>query len=154
MLKKMAISLVVLLAAVGSASALELEQATQAVETREALMTVIRWNVVPMAGMVKERIPYDAAQFRVYSGRIAFMTSMIPDAFRPDTSEYPLDTEALDVIWEEFDEFERLSAALQEQADTLNNVAMEGDFAAVQAAFLDLGQACKDCHDKFREEDD
>lgn len=28
------------------------------------------------------------------------------------------------------------------------------DKQAAQAAFLDLGQACKNCHDEFREETD
>jgi cytochrome c556 len=152
--KTIVISLAALVAAAGPASALDLEQASQAAETRQSVMTVIRWNIVPMAGMVKEQIPYDPTRFRLHAGRVAFMATMIADAYRANTSEYPLETEALDVIWTEFDEFERLAVALQEQADTLNNVAMGDDFAATQAAFLDVGQACKNCHDKFREEDD
>jgi cytochrome c556 len=152
--KTIVISLMVLVTAAGPVSALDLEQASQAAETRQSVMTVIRWNVVPMAGMVKEQIPYDSARFRLHAGRVGYMATMIVDAYRANTSEYPLETEALDVIWTEFDEFERLAVALQEQADALNNVAMGDDFAATKAAFLDVGQACKNCHDKFREEDD
>ena len=69
-----------------------------------------------------------------------------------DTSGNQVETEALDVIWEESDEFERLAGAVKEQADALNAAAIGGDFAVVQAAFLELGQACKACHDEFKEE--
>ena len=36
----------------------------------------------------------------------------------------------------------------------LNEVAKTGDFDAVKGAFVELGQSCKDCHDKFRVDKD
>jgi len=154
MMKRIVVVLLLVAGLAGSAWALDDEQAAQAAKTRQSVLTVVRWNIVPMAGMVKERIPYDAEQFRRHAARVAYMTTMIPDAFRPDTRGHDLETEALDKIWEEFDEFVRLATAVQEKADALNNVAMGDDFSAVQEAFLDVGQACKNCHDKFREEHD
>lgn len=154
MLKRISVILIALVVCGSSAWALDDEQAAQAAKTRQSVLTVIRWNVVPMAGMVKERIPYDAARFRLYSSRLAYMTTMLPDAFRPDTRGNDIETEALDDIWKDFDEFERLAGNVKEKADALNVAAMGEDFADIQAAFLDVGQACKDCHDKFREEDD
>lgn len=136
------------------ALALDDEQAAGVVETRQSVLHVVRWNIIPMAGMVKERIPYDAAKFRVHSARTAYMLTMLTDAFRVDTSGNNVETEALDIIWSEFDEFERLAGAAQEKADAVNAAAMGDDFAAVQGAFVELGQSCKNCHDKFREESD
>lgn len=154
MLQRIAVILLALTFGAGAAYALDDEQAAQAAKTRQSVLTVMRWNVVPMAGMVKERMPYDEASFRLYSARLAYMTTMLPDAFRPDTRGNDIETEALDKIWENFDEFERLAGEAKEKADALNAAAMSADFATVQSAFMDVGQSCKNCHDEFREDDD
>jgi cytochrome c556 len=104
--------------------------------------------------MVREQIPYDAEQFQLRADRLAFMSTMLVDAFRPDTTDFPVETEALDVIWDEFGEFEKLGSAMQDKAMALNEVAQTGDFEAVKGAFVELGQSCKNCHDKFREDKD
>ncbi len=39
------------------------------------------------------------------------------------------------------------------QANEMAKVAASGDASAVKAQFGKLGEACKGCHDKFREED-
>ena len=64
MLQRIAVILLALTFGAGAAYALDDEQAAQAAKTRQSVLTVMRWNVVPMAGMVKERIPYDEAGFR------------------------------------------------------------------------------------------
>jgi len=156
-MKKIALTLMAFAALATTATpalALDDEQAADVVETRQSVLHVVRWNVIPMAGMVKERIPYDAAKFRLHSARTAYMLTMLTDAFRVDTSSNSVETEALDIIWQEFDEFEQLAGEAQEKADALNAAAMGDDFGAVQGAFVELGQSCKNCHDKFREESD
>jgi cytochrome c556 len=40
-----------------------------------------------------------------------------------------------------------------QQANDMAKVAASGDAAAVKAQFGKLGEACKGCHDKFREEE-
>jgi cytochrome c556 len=107
-----------------------------------------------LSGMVREQIPYDAEQFQLRADRLAFMSTMLVDAFRPDTTDFPVETEALDGIWDDFGEFEKLGNAMQEKAMALNEVAQTGDFEAVKGAFVELGQSCKNCHDKFREDND
>jgi cytochrome c556 len=153
MLKKCALTLLALTAATSTAQALDDKQAIRATETRQAVLTVIGWNIGPMSAMVKEQLPYDADQFQLHAERIAYMSTMLVDAFRPDTTQYPVETEALDAIWDDFGEFERLAGAMNEKAETLSTVAKGGDFDASKAAFLELGQSCKNCHDKFREDD-
>ena len=135
-----------------SAWAMEQEQAEKILEFRKGLMHVILWNVSPMAAMAKERVPYDADKFRLHAERVAFAQTMTVEMFRPDTSGAVLDTEALDEIWEDFDTFEDLANKAQQKSDALAKTAASGDFAAVQAGFLEMGESCKACHDKFREE--
>lgn len=147
------LTLVCMLLAAGAVQALDLEQAEKAVEIRQAVLKITGWNTGPAAGMVKEKIPYDPERFQVHAERIAFSMTMIPDAFRTDTREFPLETEALDLIWEEHDEFLELAADAEEKSAALAAVSRTGDLEKVTAAFLEMGQACKACHDKFREDD-
>lgn len=138
---------------VTNALAMDQEMAEKAAKVRQSVLTVTGWNVAPMAAMAKERIPYDAAQFQQRAERIAFMLDMVPDAFTPDTREAVLETEALDVIWEDFEEFRRLAAQARDRARAAGEAAAEGEFRDAQAAFMKMGEACKACHDRFREED-
>ncbi len=147
------IFLLTLLVAAPMANALDQEQAEKVTEIRKAVLEVVGWNIGPMAAMAKEKIPYDAAEFVKRADRIAYMLDMLPDAFVPDTREAVVETEALDVIWEEIEDFNRLAAEARDKARASEAAAREGGFKEAQAAFLEMGQACKACHDRFREED-
>ena len=145
---------VIILAALATtgAWAMEQEQAEKILEFRQGLMHVILWNVSPMAAMAKERVPYDAEKFRLHAQRVAYAQTMTVEMFRPDTSGAVLETEALDEIWQDFPTFEKLADEAQQKSEALAKTAATGDFAAVQAGFLEMGESCKACHDKFREE--
>jgi cytochrome c556 len=133
--------------------AMDQEQAEKVTEVRQAVLEVVGWNTGPMAAMAKKNIPYDADEFAKRADRIAFMLDMLPDAFAPDTRDAVLETEALDVIWDERDDFNRLADEARDKARAAETAARTGDFSVAQAAFLEMGQACKACHDRFREED-
>lgn len=47
----------------------------------------------------------------------------------------------------------KVAMAFNKEANEMAKVAASGDAAAVKAQFGKLGEACKGCHDKFREED-
>lgn len=123
----------------------------EAVELRQAVMKIIKWNLGPMVGMVKEEIPFDADRFALGAERIAMAGSMIEDASRMDTRQATLASEALPLIWDEFAEYEELSEKLAASSAHLAEVAEGGDPGASRQAFLDMTKDCKACHDKFRE---
>jgi len=148
-----ALLLIAFLAAAPLAQAMDQEQAEKVAEVRQSVMTVAYWSVVPMAAMAKARIPYDSEEFQKRAGRVAAMLDMVPDAFRPDTRDAVLDTEALDKIWDDYDRFERLAEEARDKATAARNAAANGGFEDAVAAFLELGEACKACHDDFREEE-
>jgi cytochrome c556 len=153
MFRKITLVFAALAAMTGAATAaMDQEQAEKAAEVRQSVLTVIGWNVGPMAGMVKERMPYDPEQFKLHAERVAYMSTMLVEAFRPDTRGAVVETEALDNIWEDFGEFERLAGAMREKADALYAASGKADLQISTAAFLELGQSCKNCHDKFRED--
>lgn len=134
------------------AYALDQEQAEKITNVRQGALKVIGWNIGPMGAMAKEEMPYDADLFALHAERIAVLTGMLPEVFKADTRDYPVDTEALDAIWEDFDEFTRLANAAENKALRASAMAKNKDFADARTALGELGQACKDCHEKFREE--
>jgi cytochrome c556 len=147
------ISFSLLLFAAANAQALDSKQAKKAIEVREAVMTITGWNIVPAAGMVKEKIPYDAREFQIHAERLHFAMSMVADAFKTDTRGFGLKTEAMDKIWEDNEEFLRLAKEAEDASAALAAAAASGNFAEVKEPFMEVGKTCKACHDEFKEED-
>ena len=100
--------------------------------------------------MARDLWPWDDALFLRNAQRVAWMTTMIPDAFRADTRAHELETEALPVIWEDFARFEELAANAQRSAERLVEVAGGGDRDAARQAIGALIDDCKACHESFR----
>lgn len=60
------------------------------------------------------------------------------------------DSEALPVIWEEPEEFEKAIGNAEKATAAFSEAVSSGDKAAIAGAFRDVGAACKGCHDRFR----
>jgi len=70
-------------------------------------------------------------------------------------SHFPRGSDAADdraraEIWEDFERFERLAAAMGQRADAVATAAERGDKAAVAVALKALGESCSACHRRFR----
>ena len=128
------------------------EKAVQAVEEREAVLKLMKRNFGPLAGMAKEKIPYDAGLAQKNATHLANLVVMMEDVFATDTRGSGVETEALDKIWEQPDKFAGKIDALVEAADELAAVA--GDESALADAVGKVGKSCGSCHDDFREDDD
>lgn len=86
--------------------------------------------------------------------RVAQLAEMIPDAFVTDTRGFDLETEALDVIWENQEAFAEKAAATATAARAIASAAASGDEDATKKALGGIGRTCGGCHDDFRVEDD
>ncbi len=75
---------------------------------------------------------------------------MIPDLFAQDTSEFDIETAALDSIWSNKDDFDSKAAELEAAAGAVIEAAGAGDDGATRAAIGRMGQVCGSCHDDFR----
>lgn len=62
-------------------------------------------------------------------------------------------TDALAGVWKEPDAFGRAAAKLVEAATALDAAAQSGNLAAIRGAVPPAGAACKDCHERFRQDD-
>ncbi len=127
------------------------ERAEEATETRQGALKVVRHYFGPVYGMARQQIPYDSAVVAANAQHMAALLSMLPDLFRADTSDEDVDTEALEDIWEDMDDFTAKAEAAAAKARALADAA--GDQGAAMSAFRELGGACKACHDDYREQD-
>src|SRR5262249_8144024 len=59
--------------------------AEQAVLTRQGLLKVMSFYMAPVGGMLKNKIPFDAAVATKSATNIAALGTMIPDVFTADT---------------------------------------------------------------------
>ena len=123
-----------------------------AVKSRKATLVVLKDNFVPLALMAAGRIEYDAAAAQRYADRLPVLVGMLEERFTLDTRGSGVETEALDVIWEEMDAFKGKIADAQAAADTLAVVA--GDESQFKDAATAMRSACGSCHDDFRVDDD
>jgi cytochrome c556 len=137
------------------ATALDAEQAEKAAETRQAVLKIVGWNITPLGAMARDLDPLGPASlFARNAQRIAWTITMLPDAFRADTRGHELETEALPVIWDDFERFEELAGNARRSAERLVEVAAGGDEAASRQALGALTDDCKACHERFREKRD
>ncbi len=130
------------------------QMAVAAAETRQSVFKLLLFNLFPIAGMA-QGAPFDAELAEKNARNIAVLAPMIPDLFAAmDTRDFDVETEALDVIWEDPSEFAAKAQALLEGANTFAEVAAGGDMAATLGAFRGLGGSCGNCHDDFRVDND
>ena len=128
-------------------------QAVQAggpVDFRESTMTIYKWYLKPMAGMVKGKIPFDQAAFQKNAEGLATAARLDLLAGFPKGSYDPEESRAKQAIWQKWDEFEDKFQALQRESAKLAEVARGGDMAAIKAQFGKTAKTCGGCHKPFR----
>lgn len=140
--------LVAIGASAGSSFAAD-ERTTMAVESRQGVFEVIRMYFGPIFGMVRGQIPFDGDVVTANATKISQLAAMIPDGFVANTKGADVETEALDHIWDNIEDFNSKAAAMGEKATALAAAGGEG-LDATRQAFGAMGQACKACHDEYR----
>ena len=119
------------------------------VKDRMDMMGEIARAMKTIGQMVKGAVAYDAqaakaAANEIY-GHMSHMTEMFPEG----STEKP--SEALPVIWENWDEFVALSDKLKVDARQLAEIAGSSTSAdAIKVQFGVVGASCGSCHEKFR----
>jgi cytochrome c556 len=127
------------------------QQAEQAAETRQSVFRLFRYNLGTISGMARGTVEFDAEVAERNARRIAAMAPMIPELFAAmDTRDYTIETEALPVIWEQFELFQQRAQALVDGANTFADVAAGGDRMATLGAIRAFGANCGNCHETFR----
>jgi cytochrome c556 len=124
-------------------------KAKRTIEYRQSVMTLIGWNIGPIAAMVKGQIPFDAKAAEVHATRLAELAPMIDEGFPPD-SQTGAPTKAKAEIWQNMDDFRSKTTHLEQATTQLAQMAASGDRQQVAKGLGEVGNACKACHDKYR----
>lgn len=125
--------------------------ANSAILTRQGDFKLIAYNFGPIGGMLRNRVPFDAAVVAKNSARIEVLAGMIPELFQNDTRKAgTAKTAALDGVWTGAADFKGKADDLQKAAAALTAAAKGGDQKATLAAAGAVGKACGSCHDSYR----
>ena len=125
--------------------------AEDAYEYREHVMTAVKGHAGALSMQTRglAGAPDDVAK---HAAAMAALAGELKTVF-PEGSDYE-ESEALPEIWDEPEAFAEALAKIEQATTALSEVAREGDMREIGGAFRDVGQACKGCHDRFREEHD
>lgn len=129
------------------------QQAAAATDTRQALFKILVANLGPIIGMA-QGAPFDAEVAERNGRRIAMLATMIPELLAQDTRAFDVETEALDLIWDNQDDIAIKAQALMENANAFADAAATGDMGATLGAVRALGGSCGNCHDTYRVDND
>jgi cytochrome c556 len=122
-----------------------------AADARQSLLRVTSWNMDPLGGMLRNKVPFDAALVQKNATRIAQLGAMIPDAFSVDTHKATgLKTKAREGIWTSKADFDARANDLVKAATDAADAAKGGDKSATLKALAAVGKACGTCHDSFK----
>ena len=123
----------------------------QAVDYRQALMTVIDVVTQPLFRIQRGQLAYDAAVVRKRSLQLAVLSGMVGDAFARDTrSSSHLQTAALPYVWSDPHTFAAAVQRMQKNAGALQRSAQGDDPGDVRPALQALDTDCAQCHRQFR----
>ena len=138
----------------GHAAAEGSAELTGVYKDRSEAMKSLGADIKALSDMLFGQTEYDAAKALEASQGINAVASTDVAALFPEGSLEP-PTEALPIIWEEWDEFKGILGQFATDAAALEAAAADGTDtkAAVQGAFMAVGGACQTCHKKFRAEE-
>ena len=147
-MKRMAIA-VLGFAGVVAFSALAQPKPEDAPKLRQAVMRLMSYNLGSLGAMVNNKKPYNKDEAIRSATRIE---SLVPQHFEffiagSDKGE----TKAKAEIWKESDKFNAAAEKLQAESVKLAEVARTGDLAALKTQFGATAQACKTCHENYRD---
>lgn len=124
------------------------------IEYRQAGYSFMSWNM----GRIKANLEnnYNPDQVSKAANAIAAIANSGMGAlFGPGTEKSfgDVKTRVKPELFENAEQVGKLARDFMDAADHLAEVAADGEKDEVQAAFGDLGKACKSCHEKFRSND-
>lgn len=117
------------------------------IQARQELMKSVGKSTKAMAQMVKGEAPFDAGEAKKAADTIAAVPAKYVTLFPEGSGKG--DTEAGPKIWTDMEGFKAEAMKLESRAKAASAAAAEGE-DAFKAAFAEMTQSCKSCHEGFR----
>ena len=117
------------------------------VKERMMLMKEMANNTKTIGQMLKGKTPFDANEVKLALERLSSLSLKTPKVFKINASDPK--SEARPAIWDEFDEFTRLSKDLAE-----TSILLAGSIDSIddlRPALRGVSSGCKACHSRYRE---
>jgi cytochrome c556 len=155
MLRRIALKPLIGIAAIlaaGAATAAGLSGA-EAVKDRQTHFKEMGKAMKTIVDQLKSGAP-DSAVIKVQTAVIDDHAKALPNWFPASSGPSTgVKMQALPIIWTDKADFAAKAHNLQLAAAKMNAVAQSGDMAAFMPTVKATGEACKSCHEKFREKD-
>ena len=104
-------------------------------------------NTKIIGQMLKGKTPFDANEAKLALERLSSLSLETPEVFTVNATDPK--SEAKSSIWDEFDEFTKLSKDLAETTEVL--AGSVGTINDLRPALKRVSSGCKACHSKYRE---
>ena len=121
------------------------------IKYRQAVMKAIGGHTGAASQIVRGKVAPEGA-LAMHAKALADLSTNITQLF-PEGSDFG-ETKAKEVIWEQWDKFEKAAVASKQATAAFSEAAASGDAERISAAFKDVGKSCKGCHKDFRQKDD
>ena len=119
-----------------------------AIDYRQSVYQSIGGHMSAISGILKQEVPH-TGDLALHARGIASLAPLTRHLFPEGSGDGK--TKARSAIWERPEEFDARRQDFIEAAASLREVA-EADMQTYVGAFRQLGEACKACHDDFKED--
>lgn len=123
-----------------------------AVEYRQAIYQIFSAQAGVIGGMVKGKIPFDAAEINKRANNIGKVAPMLGETYFPETRGVD-DSNLKDAAWKNMEDFKGKGQAFGKALGELITASADPSFdlkAAKQTAGA-MFKTCKSCHEDYRE---
>jgi len=117
------------------------------VKERMMVMKAMADNTKIIGQMLKGKTSFDANEAKLALERLSYLSLKTPKVFEVNATDPK--SEAKSDIWDEFDEFTKLSKDLAEATEVL--AGSVGTINDLRPALKRVSSGCKACHSKYRE---
>ena len=117
------------------------------VKERMMLMKKMADNTKIIGQMLKGKTSFDANEAKLALERLSSLSLETPEVFKINATDPQ--SEAKSSIWDEFDDFTKLSKDLAETTEVL--AGSVGTINDLRPALKRVSSGCKACHSKYRE---
>ena len=118
---------------------------------RQGAMSALGGHMGASAQIVRGKVGY-GDHLLFHAEAIEAVSRRVSEMF-PEGSDFG-ETDAKELVWEKWEEFQKLARKGEQAAGDYLVAVKGGDKAVIGKSFRSLADACKQCHKKFREQEE